>query len=220
MHRVLLVAVGAALVLGGCGGKKETKKEDKPDAAPVAKMPQAIVAMMADARLGSSENAFVNCFDATADQKKAVGAIYRLGKAMQQFREMFLDDYADQGALLAELPFGSFVADGQMILGAAEAQQLKAAKITQKDKDAKEATCPLPGSELTLKLVKKKDAWLVDASTFLPKVRPADKVAALLGKLAAELQTAGKRIGTEGVTPKTIVEDLKTKLEKAVAEAG
>ncbi len=193
----LLLAAAAA----GCS------RSDDPQKA------RAAIESMRRAVLAGDGEAFVACFDATAEQKPCLVAVSEHMGAMLKFEQAMKKAYgADAtkgrgvGEGLEELRDEGFL-DGITI------------RI-----DGEKATAARAGDPRPMNLRKKGGAWKIDPGAMLagPRGQKADlgKLAGSLEAMTRAVETATGRIGKEGYTAEKINRELTNEMMKAMMQAA
>jgi len=198
MRRLFPILAVTASLLAGCGPGESASGPGQQN----AKTPEAAVVNLAKATLASDLETYVACFDAADAQRPLLEALFAFIQANHAFRKRLIAAYPDQKDTIRELDFGLMT--GKSLLTTDADELLRAGQVAVDKRSSSLALFSMAGPPQQTRIVKKGEFWYIDASSILPdgaKAEAMERMTAALGKATA-------RIGTPGVTPRSLAREL------------
>ncbi|HUS47378.1 MAG TPA: hypothetical protein VM098_04630 [Phycisphaerae bacterium] len=222
---LLAVTIGVALLMGGCGNKKEsedssrkgTGRGDQPRRGlelPKATTPLQAGRNMVHAFQSGTREQFLSCVAGTEDEKKLAGAMYDYACATKGFREDFVKAYGEaawtefQSEETEDAPEGPNAS-----LPVIPDDMLEEMEKAQVKIDGDKATLTMEQDGAPLGLIKLGGVWKVDASVLAGRSN-LQWMTEKMSKMAELVRKYRKTIGKPGIKP----EDIDYELGRATAK--
>jgi hypothetical protein len=188
----ILLAVLAAMVLGGCGGAEK------------AETPKEAVKNFAESINEGDKEKFVGCFNVDENQQKILGALFESLMASKAFYEKMNETYDQKSSAPTDLALDPAAVDKAEV------------KI-----DGDKAVLTMPDkAQKPLKLVKKDGLWYIDiASMGVASDKETQQAVKMFEAQAQAHKDVMPMIGEEGKSAEDVNAALQKKMQQAMRKA-
>jgi len=204
--KCVFIAAATVMCVVLAGGAQSSAGE--PSDPPREALIQAFSSLLKESKSGMLAH-----FEATPKEREGLAALYAFIQAGVAFRDAFIRAYGQQAwANFQDPQKGAGDGDANLeLFGEKQIKELRRARI---ELQGNEAFCQLASVPESLRLVKRKGRWLVDATSLFPGNTDPQQMAKMLISVAAAVKKYQKAIGHPGIKP----EDIDAELGRAMAK--
>jgi hypothetical protein len=162
--------------------------------------PEATVRTFAEALKEGNRDALDSIVEGSEDAKRFIGGMAEYMSSMQDFKEAVIAEWGEEG-------WSHFDKSG----GGGMSMEFHPEKLDEMQvrTEGDTAFCTMGDASDEMKLVRKDGKWFIDASTMdVPEGEKVDNVLLVFERMGELIREKRKRIGEEGVTAKSLSEEL------------